>query len=666
MFLLQFTAGKYVFMEVLMKHFRFLGLIVASCAIIFGCDNSSSASDNDSSSSVAEEISSTSKDKSSDSKETSSASKEKSSDSKETSSASKDKSSDSKGSSSSSSVEELDISNCETAKDAKLQAQISEATAAFMNMVYSSEFALKTVENYKNFQSEIANATELFSSALESQPGNCEAQLGYALVSIVNLLNDAELNTIIDTLLNGSSDQKRALINIYQAENYASEVVKTAIQANTTLITDRIQGIVESNALPTVQQSLKIFKNLIDNDFYYVYEADGIEFSLGKGEFQLTAGALQATEAALTILASHDLDASLDGSYNWIQSLRTSSYNTTDSTKARLYSNAVDHALSLLSTETNFLSIKQSWRTKYTAIPDLLDSAVGNVKNGLQTLLDSADAKKKATSAALAISNGEMGDISKSDVKKAIDALSSAQKIIRTSVTVNLGEDMTLEICPKKFFGIVDGIQDYLPYYKLLPMDEWFDFMEDSSLYTWTPDFNTPDAINLAQMELKQQIMANLDTITDVIFENDNTLIYYTETNPGQATLVWKNITEGDLYDDCKVAFKNVSGPESFRLAQVLLGLSEKYCIETENEEMLFASLSEDLVPDVFHFTDSEGNTTISLTKFVKEFKNGNLDPENASKYIIFPDPTINGVFPNMTQETMSYIFLMMLFSATK
>lgn len=645
-----------------MKHFRFLGLIVASCAIIFGCDNSSSASDNDSSSSVAEEISSTSKDKSSDSKETSSASKDNSSDSKETSSASKDKSSNSKGSSSSSSVEELDISNCETAKDAKLQAQISEATAAFMNMVYSSEFALKTVENYKNFQSEIANATELFSSALESQPGNCEAQLGYALVSIVNLLNDAELNTIIDTLLNGSSNQKRALINIYQAENYASEVVKTAIQADSTLITDRIQGIVESNALPTVQQSLKIFKNLIDNDFYYVYEADGIEFSLGKGEFQLTAGALQATEAALTILASHDLDASLDGSYNWIQSLRTSSYNTTDSTKARLYSNAVDHALSLLSTETNFLSIKQSWRTKYTAIPDLLDSAVGNVKNGLQTLLDSADAKKKATSAALAISNGEMGDISKSDVKKAIDALSSAQKIIRTSVTVNLGEDMTLEICPKKFFGIVDGIQDYLPYYKLLPMDEWFDFMEDSSLYTWTPDFNTPDAINLAQMELKQQIMANFDTITDVIFENDSSLIYYTETNPGQATLVW----ESDLYDDCTAAFKNVTGPVSFRLEQAQFPISEKYCIETENEEMLFASLSEDLVPDVFHFTDSEGNTTISLTKFVNEFKKGNIDPEIASKYIIFPDPTINGVFPDMTQEKMSYIFLMMLFSATK
>ena len=648
-----------------MKHFRFLGLIVASCAIIFGCDNSSSASDNDSSSSVAEEISSTSKDKSSDSKETSSASKDKSSDSKETSSASKDKSSDSKGSSSSSSVEELDISNCETAKDAKLQAQISEATAAFMNMVYSSEFALKTVENYKNFQSEIANATELFSSALESQPGNCEAQLGYALVSIVNLLNDAELNTIIDTLLNGSSNQKRALINIYQAENYASEVVKTAIQADSTLITDRIQGIVESNALPTVQQSLKIFKNLIDNDFYYVYEADGIEFSLGKGEFQLTAGALQATEAALTILASHDLDASLDGSYNWIQSLRTSSYNTTDSTKARLYSNAVDHALSLLSTETNFLSIKQSWRTKYTAIPELLDSAVGNVKNGLQTLLDSADAKKKATSAALAISNGEMGDISKSDVKKAIDALSSAQKIIRTSVTVNLGEDMTLEICPKKFFGIVDGIQDYLPYYKLLPMDEWLDFMEDSSLYTWTSDFNTPDAINLAQMELKQRIISKFDTITDVVFENDSSLIYYTQSKPGQATLKWENITDGDLYD-CTASFKNVTGPVSFRLEQAQFPLSEKYCIETENEEMFFASLSEDLVPDVFHFTDSEGNTTISLTKFVNEFKNGNLDPEIASKYIIFPDPTINGVFPDMTQEKMSYIFLMMLFSATK
>lgn len=199
-------------MEVLMKYFRFLGLIVASCAIFFGCGNSSSASDNDSSSSVAEEISSTSK----------------------------DKSSDSKGSSSSSSVEELDISNCETAKDAKLQAQISEATAGFMNMVYSSEFALKTVENYKNFQSEIANATELFSSALESQPGNCEAQLGYALATVANLVNDPEVKVITDSLLLGSTEQKFALVNIYQAENYASEVMQSAIQADSTLITDRI------------------------------------------------------------------------------------------------------------------------------------------------------------------------------------------------------------------------------------------------------------------------------------------------------------------------------------------------------------------------------------------------------------------------------------------
>jgi len=190
--------------------------------------------------------------------------------------------------------------------------------------------------------------------------------------------------------------------------------------------------------------------------------------------------------------------------------------------------------------------------------------------------------------------------------------------------------------------------------------------MKDYSIYKWTPDFNTPDAINLAQMELKQQIISKFDTITDVVFDTDSTLIYYTQTNPVQASLEWENITKGDLYDDCKVSFKNVTGPESFRLAQTLFGLSEKYCIETENEEMLFASLSEDLVPTVFHFTDSEGNTTISLTKFVKEFKNGNLDPEIASKYIIFPDPTINGVFPDMTQEKMSYIFLMMLFSATK
>ena len=610
-----------------MKYFRFLGLIVASCAIFFGCGNSSSASDNDSSSSVAEEISSTSK----------------------------DKSSDSKGSSSSSSVEELDISNCETAKDAKLQAQISEATAAFMNMVYSSEFALKTVENYKNFQSEIANATELFSSALESQPGNCEAQLGYALATVANLVNDPEVKVITDSLLLGSTEQKFALVNIYQAENYASEVMQSAIQADSTLITDRIQGIIESNALPTVQQSLKIFKNLIDNDFYYVYEADGNTLSLGKGEFQLTAGALQATEAALTLLASYNLDASLNGSYNWIVHLAEIEPDSTQAEEYQLYKDAVNQAYHLLSDSASFLTVKDAWKTKYSSIPDMLDSAVGNVKNGLQTLLDSASSKY-ATSAVIAISDGEMGDISTENVKKVINVLDSVQQVIRTSITVEFNE-IEIKICPKKFFSITDGIQDFFPYYKSIDYSEWSLFLSDTAYYEWSSD-DISESINLAEKYAKQIVKEKVPFI-------DN--LYIGKSSGHYITTDGRYISFEISWENCSVTINDTTGPlaEMINDTYSLNSESGTFCRMT-GKDQFFAYIPYNLMPDLFYFTDAEGKKTISLANFHKELQYDKIHPEDLTDYIVFPDPTFNGVFPNMDQKTMAYLFVILMYGAGK
>ncbi len=40
--------------------------------------------------------------------------------------------------------------------------------------------------------------------------------------------------------------------------------------------------------------------------------------------------------------------------------------------------------------------------------------------------------------------------------------------------------------------------------------------------------------------------------------------------------------------------------------------------------------------------------------------------PDDTALVEINPDPTINGVFPNMTQEKMAYLFALLLFDMGK
>ncbi|MCR5029181.1 MAG: hypothetical protein K6A31_07995 [Fibrobacter sp.] len=632
-----------------MKQFRMLGLIVASCSLFFACSEGSSAPDEeDSSSSVAEESSSNSKGSSSDSKATSSDAKGTSSNSKETSSASK-------GTSSSSSAKVV-LGDCATTEDSKLQAQINEATASLMNVVYTSEDAFKSVSNYESFRDQIAETEALFSAALKKDENNCAAQLGYALATVANLVNDPEVKSITDTILNGSTTQKYALVNIYQAENYASEIMESALQVDSTLITDRVQSIIESSALPTVQQALDIFKNLIDNDYRFGLTIDGNTLTLGKGEFQISAGALQATEAALTLLASYNLDASIDGSYNWIVNFIAVDNPHESESAYSIYEKSVQQIYHLMSDSTSFLTVKDAWKTKYASIPDMLDSAVGNVKNGLQTLLDSANSNT-ATSAALAISDGEMGDISTADVKKVITVLDSVQQAIRTSVTVTLGENFEIEICPKKFFTITDGIQDFFPYYKSVAYNEWLDFYYDSTSYVWASE-QPVGMQRVADYILEIWFIDRYPHITSTYF-GKNSGYYITDDHEFYTLkLDW---------DGCWLNVVDTVGPASDSISDVYpLEIIRPTICRTTESETLFAYISEETIPNLVYFTNAEGDTTISLTSFYSQLMDDEIDIDDVSDYIIFPDPTINGVFPNMTQEKMAYLFAVMLFDMGK
>ena len=83
-------------------------------------------------------------------------------------------------------------------------------------------------------------------------------------------------------------------------------------------------------------------------------------------------------------------------------------------------------------------------------------------------------------------------------------------------------------------------------------------------------------------------------------------------------------------------------------------------------KDQFFAYIPYNLMPDLFYFTDAEGKKTISLAKFHKELQYDKINPEDLTDYIVFPDPTFNGVFPNMDQKTMAYLFVILMYGAGK
>lgn len=533
---------------------------------------------------------------------------------------------------------EIETSSCAT-EDAATLASLAAANKTSYSIIKAfadNEDGL-TSDDVKALAS---TAKSQYSAILAKTPTSCGAQFGYALAILADLSNNAELNSLYTSVKEGSAN---SLFNV-STDEYATTLMKTAALAksNNTLVTERVQTVVASNILPALDSAISLMQNVVKSNYTFSFEMSDNMIKLDNAQFAPALGAMFFGKAALTIVAGINLDASKDNSYDWVITLDELNSIHFDSLSAEEKA-AITHATSLFSTSSPFTTVRSAWKTQWTSIPSMLDSAAAEVEAGLEVSYAKYVNGTSQEYAPYIVGSGEDADISPKDLQAAIDTVKSIRKYITGTATLQI-KDVAFDVNISKFFTITDGFQDLLPYHKFTDASTWSILPEDEVL--WSNDINSTD-YNALGPEIGKTyakiIGFDINSNTDFyLYEHSYRIL----NTPGKS-LGLEIYTDDDYkYTDltlngCSYTFEDDS-------TQVYT-LSSDVCKDSAGTTLY--KLYTDNTPDFLIFTDAAGNETIHAYKL----QNGKADGSDwtaaeLASYIIFPDPTFSGVFPGMTQ----------------
>ncbi|MBO6076347.1 MAG: hypothetical protein J6P15_04360 [Fibrobacter sp.] len=535
----------------------------------------------------------------------------------------------------------FNVSGCHELNDADAQAQLESAKASIVDILQDLGEG-----DFHNAQVISAQTKSTFKAVLDKYPTSCEAQLGYALGIVTDLVNNKEIKGFIDTVSN-----KNDLVDM-NVKDYN----RLLITADGKLLTSVAQTAM-AEAIPSLDSAIIYMRNIVNNkDFTCKYTYKDRTFELDRGEFAPALAGLFVAKAALTLGASMNIDFSENGNYDWMNDLEEySEYETSKVTMRQVES--------LLSKKSSFTTIYDNWKPSYKNIPNLLDSAISYVELGLQYGIDES---KLGTTTQMndpyIVGDGEMSDVSVKDFQKAIDSLEYYRQGLRTGVEVTLPQGSKVTINIAKFFEITDGFQEYLPYHHVNDPSVWF---KPDQGYGWA---NVLTYKSYAEHELGVAIKSELSktmTLKDFYAWVSTRYSWYDEDIPAVPEVCMDIEDANDYYyncyattiSNCTVSF--AISERSYRSNDLEfvpspVKLSSDVC-KVENGVSKFATAYQYQSENYFYFTDASGKKTISLQGLDNGYLEGNVIKDytarELSKLIYFPDFTFGGVFPGMTAE---------------
>lgn len=535
----------------------------------------------------------------------------------------------------------FNVSGCQEMTDANAQAQLESAKANIVDILQSLGEG-----DFHNAQVISAQTKATFKSVLDKYPASCEAQLGYALGIVTDLVNNKEIKGFIDTVSN-KNDLVDMNVNDYN---------RLLMTADGKLLTSVAQTAM-AEAIPSLDSAIIYMRNIVNNkDFTCKYTYKDRTFELDRGEFAPALAGLFVAKAALTLGASMNIDFSENGNYDWMNDLEN--YNEFETSKV-----SMRQVESLLSKKSSFTTIYDSWKSSYKNIPNLLDSAISYVELGLQYGIEESKlGTATQTNDPYIVGDGEMSDVSVKDFQKAIDSLEYYRQGLRTGVEVTLPQGSKITINIAKFFEITDGFQEYLPYHHVNDPSVWF---KPDQGYGWA-DILTGKAY--AEHEIGVSIMSELSktmTLTGFHAWVSSYYSWYYEDVPAVPEVCMDIEDANDYYYNCYTATVNnctvtfTITEDSYRSNDLEfvpspVKLSSEVC-RVENGVSKFATAYQYQSENYFYFTDASGKKTVSLQGLDNGYLEGNVikdySARDLSKLIYFPDFTFGGVFPGMTAE---------------
>lgn len=536
----------------------------------------------------------------------------------------------------------FDVSSCKDIPDATVAAQMEAAKASIANLLDDLGKG-----NFKDAQAISAQTKATFKAILDQYPSNCEAQLGYALGIVTDIINNAEIKAFIDTVGN-----KKDLVDMD-----IHDFNRILVTGDGKLLTSVAQSAM-AQAIPSIDSAIIYMRNIVGNkDFTCNYTYEDRTYELDRGEFAPALAALFVAKATLTFGASLNIDISNNGKYDWMNEADSLEYYYSPTLTMQQLERMLD-------TKSSFTTVYDSWKPSYKNIPTLLDSAISYVELGLQYGIEESQMGiTTQKNDPYVVGNGEMADVSVADFQKAIDSLEYYRQALKTGVEVTLPHGSKVTVNIAKFFDITNGFQEYLPYHHINKEAEWYTPVDG---YYWSESLNDAYATRDIAVAIKKEFEKNpqLTNIDPYFREN-----YSWDSNTGiqvdwQACVRYR--FNGERYrkcynmafNSCTVSFEEYEDPYNTNQAIAFTPspatLSSAVC-KVENEETRFAAAYRHAVKNLFYFTDANGNKTLSYQALENGYLEGDELKEysirDLAKYIIFPDITFGGVLPGMTAE---------------
>lgn len=303
-----------------------------------------------------------------------------------------------------------------------------------------------------------ADIKPMYKRILDKYPKSCGAQVGYAVTSVVNLVNNDVLRSLSDDY------EGWFKAGLYSVDDFI-EMAEDLANGDKSF-TQNAQNVLLTEVLPVVDSSIVFLQYVLaQNDYAMRINSDGCVRELDKSEFGLVLGGLFATKALVNAVTSMNLELTdASGKYDWMNTVYDFVQDHDGYTLNKRQTAAVDVLEKLIGKKGSFTSIYKERKESWKSVPSLVDSALSEFKAALQYSLDEMSKSGSQDDDVFVVGKGSDADVSRKDVEDLIDDIDEALEYVRGPKTVDVdGVDLTFDA--RKYFENYEGIETFLPYY---------------------------------------------------------------------------------------------------------------------------------------------------------------------------------------------------------
>ena len=472
-----------------------------------------------------------------------------------------------------------------------------------------------------------------FKNLLSETSGYCNGYIGKGIVYGLKGANQSDFKSFINQfeLANDLSLDWKTKDGLYEGLYKLIHTTSTGSDLNWA----DFQSVVATDVYPQLDSAISYLSsgyNSASNVFSF--SAEGNTINIDRSDIGPALGMLEIYKAVATVILSRTADANLDDSKEWqsvIEGLKEDDFTALSESQTA----AINHSISLIEGENKFLGLNGDWSERLAAVPSLLESALEHVKGGFEYGISQYSNSDLQEGNPYRV--GPQEDVSPTSLEFSMARIEDIILDLTTEKELSLDGDNTTRMNISKYFAI-ENLTSLAPYLKV----------NESSTWNNNSSFDTTFTENFPSDDAAEQAVAALGIITG------GNAIFSLPDASGADSIAWKI---SRLNPDAPTNNVVVGYIKAARLgtcdfdarkegSDTWTNLSIEDC-KLEGEVPQFIQHVSAGKSAAFVFTNVTGVTTFDPGN--QSFK----DIEDLKGKITFPDPTMGGVFPDLTNDNI-------------